>query len=115
MFTPLCDSGVEMFNWFKSKASKSPTAPAPAAATKDDASPQDRRTALIAEANKNAREAREAIGSENLDKLLQMIRDKHEGRDVSPAAQARKIIEKMDTEKIAEHLRYLRNEPPTKH
>lgn len=115
MFTPLCDSGVEMFSWFKSKASKSPPAATPVAATGEAAATPDRRTALIAEATQNARAAREAIGSENLDKLLQMIRDKHEGRDVSPAAQARKIIEKMDTDKIADHLRYLRNEPPTKH
>ena len=95
-----------MFNWLKPKAKKSKTA-APA----NPPEKQDK-TALIAEAQKNARAAKEAIGQENLDRLIRLIQEKQE---VSPAAQARKIIAKMDTDKIADHLRYLRNEPPTKH
>ena len=74
----------------------------------------DKLERIIAEAQKNARAAREAIGEETLDRLADMIHKKMNDT-TSPAAQARKIIEKMDTDKIAEHLRYLRNEPPTKH
>ncbi|HNQ92659.1 MAG TPA: hypothetical protein PKI93_06980 [Alphaproteobacteria bacterium] len=94
-----------MFDWFKSKTPKKAEGKA---AHKLD------RAEIIAEAQKNARAAREAIGEETLDRLADMIHKKMNDT-TSPAAQARKIIEKMDTDKIAEHLRYLRNEPPTKH
>lgn len=94
-----------MFDWFKPKTPKS--AP-PAAPQKPD------RAEIIAQAQENARAAREAIGEETLERLADMIYKKMQDQ-TSPAAQARKIIEKMDTEKITEHLRYLRNEPPTKH
>lgn len=97
-----------MFNWFRKKGSnteKPPEKPQTAPLRKD-------KEALIEEAQRNTRAAREAIGPERLAELTRMI---HEKQEVSPAAQARKIIAKMDTEKLSEHLRYLRNDPPTKH
>ena len=94
-----------MFDWFKPKTPKS----TPPAAPKKPG-----RAEIIAQAQENARAAREAIGEETLERLADMIHKKMKDQ-TSPAAQARKIIEKMDTEKITEHLRYLRNDPPTKH
>ncbi|GEM_PF-1488352 len=105
-----------MFDWLKKKGSKAPVTPAntprPEQSGGEEMHEPSSREALIDEANRNARAAREAIGQENLDRLAQMI---HHKQEVSPAAQARKIIARMDTEKLSEHLRYLRNEPPTKH
>ncbi|MDY0029427.1 MAG: hypothetical protein RBR86_05745 [Pseudobdellovibrionaceae bacterium] len=97
-----------MFNWFRKKGSnveKPSEKSLPA-------SPARGKEALIEEAQRNTRAAREAIGPERLAELTRLI---HQNQEVSPAAQARKIIAKMDTEKLSEHLRYLRNEPPTKH
>ncbi len=105
-----------MFDWLKKKGAKAPVTPAntpcSAPSVREEAAEPTSRETLINEANRNARAAREAIGQENLDRLARMI---HQKQEVSPAAQARKIIAKMDTEKLSEHLRYLRNEPPTKH
>lgn len=94
-----------MFNWFRKKTvNKSEPQP-----------PKSSREELIEQAQQNARAAREALGPENLARLAELIHKKQAEQDVSPAAQARKIIARMDTDKISEHLRYLRNEPPTKH
>jgi len=100
-------SGKQMFNWFRKKSSNTENTPAKGA----EHSPSGKE-ALIEEAKRNTQAAREAFGPERLAELTRLI---HEKNEVSPAAQARKIIAKMDTEKLSAHLRYLQNDPPTKH
>lgn len=101
-----------MFDWFKPKAKKaSSTTPVPA----QKQNPATRREDLIREANANAKMARDAIGQDTLDKLVRAIQKKHEIDTTSPAAQARKILEQMDKGHMADFLKALHDETPTKH
>ncbi|HPQ51229.1 MAG: hypothetical protein KDJ26_04780 [Alphaproteobacteria bacterium] len=102
-----------MFKWIKKKGTSPPSPTLPETSGRLT-SHETSREAIIDQANKNARDARKAIGQERLNQLNELIRQKQQ-EEISPAAQARKIIAQMDTDKISDHLRYLRNEPPTKH
>jgi hypothetical protein len=74
------------------------------------------REAIIHEATANAQKARDAIGVETLELLAKLITEKRAQEEVSPAAQARKILEHMDKGHIADFLKVLHDEkPPTKH
>ena len=96
-----------MFNWLKPKKTTK-TSPAKEAPAKD-------RAAIIREAEANARAAREAIGSETLQNLVAMLQQKQMAEEASPATQARKILEKMDKGHVADFLKTLYDEKPTKH
>ena len=100
-----------MFEWLKPKDSgaKSPT-------TKDKA-------ALIKEAMANARTARETIGEETLDRLVELMNKKKMAQQnimqnpTSPADQAKKILREMDKGLLSDHLKDLMQSertPPTK-
>ena len=95
-----------MFEWLKPKDSgaKSP-------AQKDKA-------ALIKEAMVNARHARETIGEETLDRLVELMNKKKmaQQQPVSPADQAKKILREMDKGLLSDHLKDLmqHDRPPTK-
>lgn len=99
-----------MFDWLKPKKNaKSEAKP------KDPAAPQSREE-IVAAALKNAQSAREAIGAENLQKLAQMIQNRTAAaEDVSPAAQAKKIIAHMDKGKVSDFLKFVVQEDQTKH
>ncbi len=97
-----------MFGWLKPKNKTKDKLVTPTA--------KPSREALIHEANANAQKAREAIGAETLERLARLIAEKKAREEISPAAQARKILEHMDKGHIAEFLKVLHNEkPPTKH
>lgn len=96
-----------MFDWLKPK--KPPAKEAAAQQT-----PQTREQ-IVADAMKNARAAREAIGKENLEKLAQLIQQKKQQEETSPAAQAKKIIAQMDKDKLGDFLKYMVREDQTKH
>lgn len=104
-----------MFGFFKKKTKAGPAKNTGASASGGVPVEGRDRAALIAEAQRNTQAAREAIGVEAIERLNRLIQEKREEQQVSPAAQARKIIALMDTDKLSDHLRYLRNEPPTRH
>ena len=65
------------------------------------------REQMLAELQKNAQGAREAIGEENLQKLAAQITGKKPEVNVqpSPMHQAREILNKMDDGRLADNLR----------
>lgn len=113
-----------MFNWIKPKNS------APAAVQQSD-SALSKKDKLIREAMGHAKIAREAIGEETLSKVREIMQKQQEAAktpeqrakealkslapnvhndDVSPMEQAKKILLSMEPERLAEHLRMLREE-----
>ncbi len=96
-----------MFDWLKRKKNIQPSAPIPP-------KPQSR-DELVASAVKNARSAREAFGEENLAKLSAIIQQKQMEQDVSPAAQAKKIIAHLDKEKMGDFLKAMVSDSQTRH
>lgn len=100
-----------MFNWLKSKVIPHPTQKQSATS-----SVKQGREDLIKAAQANARLARESIGQDNLNRLAELIKKKEAADNVSPAVQARKILEHMDKGHIADFLKTLYDEKsPTKH
>ena len=97
-----------MFGWLKPKNKPKEK--------QDTAAAKPSREAIIHEASANAQKARDAIGPEMLEHLAKLIAEKRAQEEVSPAAQARKILEHMDKGHIADFLKVLHDEkPPTKH
>jgi len=113
-----------MFNWIKPKNS----APAPAQQQDVALSKKDR---LIREAMGHAKTAREAIGEETLAKVRDIMQKQQQAAktpeqrakealkslapdvhsdEVSPMEQAKKILLSMEPERLAEHLRMLREQ-----
>ena len=73
------------------------------------------REEMMAELQKNAQNAREAIGEENLQKLAAQIAGKAPPPpdvkvEPSPMEQARKILKKMDNERLADNIRAIARE-----
>jgi truncated hemoglobin YjbI len=68
---------------------------------------------LIKQAMLNAREAREAIGQETLDRVLDMMQKKKQ-EQVNPAERARKIITSLESGHVADNLKDLLNNDPKK-
>jgi hypothetical protein len=106
-----------MFDWLKPKSDSSKnTSEAP---LKKDAKKD--KSALIKEAMVNAREARETIGQETLDRVLDIMNRKKQamsgGDSTNPSLQAKKIMLQMDKGKVADHLKDLMHSdmPPQKH
>lgn len=96
-----------MFNWLKPKKKAEKISSAPA-------NPQTREE-IVASAMKNAQSAREAIGAEKLEQLAALLQKKRQEQEVSPAAQAKKIIAQMDKDKVNDFLKYMVREDQTKH
>lgn len=96
-----------MFEWLKPKNDGAKQPPAP----KDKA-------ALIKEAMGHARTARETIGEETLDRVLDIMQKKKMAQQnpTSPADQAKKILREMDKGLLSDHLKDLMqgDRPPTK-
>ena len=111
-----------MFNWIKPKNSTPADAPQQAQAP-------NKKDALIREALAHAKTAREAIGEETLARVrdlmqkqqqapktpeqrakeaLQSLAPNVHSTDISPMEQAKKILLSMEPEKLADHLRLLR-------
>ncbi len=62
------------------------------------------REALLEEARKNARSAREAIGEERLSQLAEAIAGNKAETPISPMEEAEKILIHMNKEKVGDHL-----------
>lgn len=119
-----------MFNWIKPKADS------PASAAQQENQPLSKKDQLIREAMSHAKNAREAIGEETLAKVRDMMQKQQEAKkspeqrakealkslapdvhdnDTSPMEQAKKILLSMDSGRLAEHLRLLREEDKKLH
>ncbi len=96
-----------MFDWLKRKKNVHPPAPT-------TPKPQNREE-LVASAMKNAEMARAAIGAENLAKLSALIQQKQMEQEVSPAAQAKKIIAHLDKDKMGDFLKAMVSDSQTRH
>jgi hypothetical protein len=99
-----------MFEWLKPKSSGASQGAPP---LKKD------KSALIKEAMINARQARETIGAETLDRVLDIMNKKKQAQEngVNPAEQAKKIMREMDKGLLSDHLKdlmYSERTPPTK-
>jgi hypothetical protein len=102
-----------MFDWLKPKVSSQ----------KDnvDPAPKKDRSALIKDAMVNARAARESIGEDTLDRVLDIMNKKKQAQahqPVNPSEQARKILQSMDKGHVADHLKDImqtHTSPPSKH
>ncbi len=96
-----------MFEWLKPKDQGAKQAPA----AKDKAT-------LIKEAMVNARQARETIGEETLNRLVEIMNKKKMAQEnpTNPADQAKKILREMDKGLLSDHLKDLmyNDRPPTK-
>lgn len=113
-----------MFNWIKSKA---PSASAP----QQNSAALSKKDQLIREAMGHAKSAREAIGEETLAKVREIMEKQQAAKQdpnkkakdalkslaphvhadtTSPMEQAKKILLSMDTVKLSDHLRALREE-----
>lgn len=96
-----------MFDWLKPKSKQPPAAnPTPQKPSREE---------LIRQAQANARQARETLGEETIAKLAQAMQRKQQQDMTNPSAQARKILEQMDKGHVADFLRGMNKEPPTKH
>ena len=115
-----------MFKWIK------PKNPVPAITPASQPQQSGRKEQLIREAMTNAKTAREAIGEETLAKVREMIQKQQQAQktpqqraqeaikslappsanpdEVSPMEQAKKILLSMEPAKLAEHLRYIRDQ-----
>ena len=121
-----------MFNWIKPKTP--PSAP-PGSRIASNAPQHSKKDQMIAEAMAHAKTAREAIGEETLAKVRDLMQKQQQAQqkqkedagvaakkalkslaphvhtdDVSPMEQAKKILLSMEPEKLAQHLRLLREE-----
>lgn len=103
-----------MFDWLKPKDAPMVNAETKAASKKD-------KSALIKDAMANARAARESIGEDTLDRVLEMMnKKKQQAADaaVNPSEQARKIMLSLDKGRVADHLKdIMQNDqkPPSRH
>lgn len=117
-----------MFNWIKPKTT--PTGSASPPATQQNEGVTSKKDQLIREAMGHAKTAREAIGEETLSKVRAMMEKQQQAQktpeqkakaalkslapdavhanEVSPMEQAKKILQSMEPEKLADHLRLLR-------
>ncbi len=99
-----------MFEWLKPKDSGA-NPPAQKDVSKD-------KSALIKEAMANARNARETIGEETLNRLVEIMNKKKMAQEnpTSPADQAKKILREMDKGLLSDHLKDMmqHDQPPTK-
>lgn len=113
-----------MFHWLKPK-----NAPSGPSQTQQNQG-QSKKDQLIREAMSNAKVAREAIGEETLGKVRAMMEkqqqaqmekqmqkqradaalQEHRGTEVSPMEQAKKILLSMEPEKLATHLKFLKDQ-----
>ena len=100
---------IGMFDWLKPKSdsSKKPT----------EIDLKKDKSDLIKEAMVNARQARETIGEETLDRVLEIMNRKKQQDATNPSLQAKKIMMQMDKGKVADHLKDLMHSdmPPQKH
>lgn len=98
-----------MLNWLKRKKAKLESSEPPQVSTSS-------REEVMAGALKNMQEVREKIGEEKLQKLANMILNKKtETDDISPSAQAKKIIAHMDKEKLGQFMKLMVQDNQTKH
>jgi hypothetical protein len=107
-----------MFDWlkFKKKAVSQGVKPPPAASAQPPKAEAQTREELVATALKNMQETRDIIGEEKLQKLAQLILQKKQTvDDTSPAAQAKKIIAKMDKNKLNDFMKLMVQDDQTKH
>ena len=119
LFTRDCENQRIMFNWLKNKkketakATDTPVAVASQPAEKPEVQTREQ---LVATALKNMQETRDIIGEEKLQKLAQIILQKKQTvDDTSPAAQAKKIIAKMDKDKLNDFMKLMVQDNQTKH
>ncbi len=101
-----------MFEWLKGKKANTPVVEN----TADNVVPiKPSRDDLIAEAMSNAKIARNAIGQETLDKVLAVMQKKQQAEKdtTSPMEQAKKILLSMDSGKLADQLKAVRDENKT--
>lgn len=114
-----------MFNWIKPK---NPAAPVPSdpASAKASETPvaRSKKDELISEAMGHARVAREAIGEETLSKVRDLMQKQQATRnataapqpapkaeaEVSPMEQAKKILLSLEPGKLADHLKYIKDQ-----
>lgn len=111
-----------MLDWLKFKKKQAPKGQKPLQGTQPVASvapPQpvaQTREEIVAMALKNMQETREIIGEERLQKLAQLILQKKQSvDDTSPAAQAKKIIARMDKTKLDGFMKLMVQDDQTKH
>lgn len=98
-----------MLNWLKRKKVKLESSEPPQVSVSS-------REEAMACALKNMQEVREKIGEEKLQKLANMILNKKtEADDISPSAQAKKIIAHMDKEKLGQFMKLMVQDNQTKH
>ncbi|MFA7277223.1 MAG: hypothetical protein WC043_10540 [Pseudobdellovibrionaceae bacterium] len=102
-----------MFKWIKSFFSRK-TPPSPDAQVASVPA-RPTREELIRDMLRNRESAREALGAERLEMITKLIQQKEAEQEVSPAAQARKILAKMEQDKVAIFMRDLKDNPPTTH
>ncbi len=99
-----------MLNWLKRK--KPPVVEKLSMAQPTRLSRED----VVATAMKNMQETRDIIGEEKLQKLAEMILNKKiESDDISPAAQAKKIIAQMDKDRLGDFMKLMVQDTQTKH
>ncbi len=103
-----------MFGWFnkpQANKGKSPSSgkdqPQSASTQKTQGAGGVNRDDIIRQAMENTRAAREAIGPENLDRIMQMMEAK---KKQSEFAKAREILQKLDNTRLADNFKYMMNE-----
>ena len=117
-----------MFNWIKPKTTQDEPQAAPSAPQQTEG--VSKKDQLIREAMGHAKNAREAIGEETLSKVRALMEKQQQAQkspeqkakeamkslapeayhalEVSPMEQAKKILQSMEPNKLADHLRLLR-------
>lgn len=111
-----------MFNWIKPK--NAATSPASSDKPNSDNTAQSKKDALISEAMGHARVAREAIGEETLARVRELMQKQQQAgkataapqaappkaEEVSPMEQAKKILLSLEPGKLADHLKYIKDQ-----
>lgn len=97
-----------MFGWFTKSKSPSPDKDQPESANSPKKQVQEtgklNRDDVVRQAMENARLAREAIGPENLARMMQLMEEK---KKHSEFAKAKEIIEKLDKGRLSDNLKYM--------
>lgn len=100
-----------MFGWFtKSKTPSTPDDKSPSAAPQNNSGPISKEDAMK-QAMANVRVAREAIGPETLDKVLEIMQKKQKSAEFE---KAREALRAMDVDKLTDNIKYVMHDDKDK-
>ena len=100
-----------MFEWLKPSKKSAPQKEDISAETTVQQKPT--KDDIIKQAMNNARQAREAIGQDTLDRVLEMMQKKKQA-ETNPSERAKKIITSMESGRVADHLKDVLQSDPKK-